>query len=1101
MSLGGFITVRSGTFNGPVVASGNSPLTWTATIAGNHFIHYNTNSACGTATTCGTTTITCTSCPAPAFNPCTTIPNIAACATPVSTTWTAGQIGAWSPIVNTCGFSTPGQERLFTFTPTVSGIHQINVTAITGGYLDFFWKAASGGCNNTGWNCILDVLNPGTFGSLNLTAGVQYYIMADPEHTNAGTLTMNIVCPPSFNAVPFSGSNTYTLCSGNLYDHGGPSGNYSDNANGFTVLNPSILGNMVQVSGTVSAESCCDFLRIYNGVGIGGTLLWQGNQGAVPVITSTSGPLTVQFISDGSVIGTGFDLTIACVLPPPPSPTSVTASTNSLCSNSLAPVNLTANGASGTVYWFTGSCATTGQFATGNSVVVNPASTTTYFARNFDGVQWSTTCASTTVTVNTNPAAPSVTASLTSICQGGSTNLNGTGLGTISWFDAPTGGNLVGTSASGADFNVAPTSNTTYYAETTGPSIDSIVYNQSFTQGVAPFTQALNWCTFRSNLLNSYGYVSLTIRGSANPTGITITDPVEILNIANAMRTANLYTGTIGGNTWNVTPGCVAGSSPCGGSPGVVLHLNTTSCNCDPAGTAWVIRPEINNDAWGGIGTGTCSAPSQSMEVVFRYNTGSGGCPSPRTPIAITVDAPSVAPTSITNLDPNICNGASTQLDVVGGSLSAGAQWEWSDVSCGGAVLGNGASLIVTPNGTTTYYVRASAGNACAASACESIAVAMPTASTNLAIDGDVATCVVNSGNWIHFYNVDGRLIASVNSAGQDLGNVTATSLVAPSPYVMPSCTQPSDPSWFNAALARSFIITPTTQPTNAVSVRLYILDSEFNDYQTSALGTTQNANDDVSTITDMDMTKHSSPFEDGNPLNNCGVGSTIYVPQSGSGLTSAVMGGFSGSYYIEYSISSFSEMFPMNSSNSALPVTMTSFNANCAGDKVNITWTTASEFNASHYSLQTSRDGQTWTEVAEIAAAGTTSQESNYAYQDFLFGGVSYYRLVQVDLDGASEIYGPISVDCEISESSMTVYPNPTNNDFTVLIQTTESFENATIELVDLSGRAVEVKEMNILPGSTQVRFETKGIMPGTYIMRIKGENDKFTPIRVVVL
>jgi hypothetical protein len=212
-------------------------------------------------------------------------------------------------------------------------------------------------------------------------------------------------------------------------------------------------------------------------------------------------------------------------------------------------------------------------------------------------------------------------------------------------------------------------------------------------------------------------------------------------------------------------------------------------------------------------------------------------------------------------------------------------------------------------------------------------------------------------------------------------------------------------------------------------------------------------------------------------------------------------MGGFSGSYYIEYSISSFSEMFPMNSSNSALPVTMTSFNANCAGDKVNITWTTASEFNASHYSLQTSRDGQTWTEVAEIAAAGTTSQESNYAYQDFLFGGVSYYRLVQVDLDGASEIYGPISVDCEISESSMTVYPNPTNNDFTVLIQTTESFENATIELVDLSGRAVEVKEMNILPGSTQVRFETKGIMPGTYIMRIKGENDKFTPIRVVVL
>ncbi len=57
-SLGGCITVRSGTPGGPVVASGNSPLTWTATVSGTYYIHYNTNCACGTATSCGTSTIT-----------------------------------------------------------------------------------------------------------------------------------------------------------------------------------------------------------------------------------------------------------------------------------------------------------------------------------------------------------------------------------------------------------------------------------------------------------------------------------------------------------------------------------------------------------------------------------------------------------------------------------------------------------------------------------------------------------------------------------------------------------------------------------------------------------------------------------------------------------------------------------------------------------------------------------------------------------------------------------------------------------------------------------------------------------------------------------
>jgi hypothetical protein len=184
-----------------------------------------------------------------------------------------------------------------------------------------------------------------------------------------------------------------------------------------------------------------------------------------------------------------------------------------------------------------------------------------------------------------------------------------------------------------------------------------------------------------------------------------------------------------------------------------------------------------------------------------------------------------------------------------------------------------------------------------------------------------------------------------------------------------------------------------------------------------------------------------------------------------------------------------------------ALPVTLTSFNANCEGDKVNISWTTASEYNASHYTLQTSRDGYTWLHVAEIEAAGTTNQQSNYQYEDFKFGGVSYYRLVQVDFDGAEEIYGPISVDCEIDASSMTVYPNPTDADFTVLLQTNETFENATLELVDLSGRVVAQKQVTILPGSTQIKFETENINKGAYIVRVKGENDTFTPIRVVVM
>ena len=55
--MGGYVTVRSGTFDGPVVKQGNSPLTWTATSTGTHYIHWTTDASCGQATSCGVSTI------------------------------------------------------------------------------------------------------------------------------------------------------------------------------------------------------------------------------------------------------------------------------------------------------------------------------------------------------------------------------------------------------------------------------------------------------------------------------------------------------------------------------------------------------------------------------------------------------------------------------------------------------------------------------------------------------------------------------------------------------------------------------------------------------------------------------------------------------------------------------------------------------------------------------------------------------------------------------------------------------------------------------------------------------------------------------------
>ncbi|MCB0754836.1 MAG: hypothetical protein KDB98_04540, partial [Flavobacteriales bacterium] len=69
---------------------------------------------------------------------------------------------------------------------------------------------------------------------------------------------------------------TATTCSGTIYDYQGPSADYFNGTNGYTILNPTTAGGKVILSGTLNTEACCDYVYIYNGQGTGGTLLWSG---------------------------------------------------------------------------------------------------------------------------------------------------------------------------------------------------------------------------------------------------------------------------------------------------------------------------------------------------------------------------------------------------------------------------------------------------------------------------------------------------------------------------------------------------------------------------------------------------------------------------------------------------------------------------------------------------------------------------------------------------------------------------------------------------------------------------------------------------------
>ncbi len=108
-----------------------------------------------------------------------------------------------------------------------------------------------------------------------------------------------------------------------------------------------------------------------------------------------------------------------------------------------------------------------------------------------------------------------------------------------------------------------------------------------------------------------------------------------------------------------------------------------------------------------------------------------------------------------------------------------------------------------------------------------------------------------------------------------------------------------------------------------------------------------------------------------------------------------------------------------------ALPVELIQFETTPYPQWNVVKWTTASEYNSSHFDLEMSTDGEEWRKVATKNAAGNSTEEIKYSYIDYNLNSVTYYRLQQFDIDGQFKTYGPILVTKTITEKKIVKYIN----------------------------------------------------------------------------
>lgn len=120
--------------------------------------------------------------------------------------------------------------------------------------------------------------------------------------------------------------------------------------------------------------------------------------------------------------------------------------------------------------------------------------------------------------------------------------------------------------------------------------------------------------------------------------------------------------------------------------------------------------------------------------------------------------------------------------------------------------------------------------------------------------------------------------------------------------------------------------------------------------------------------------------------------------------------------------------LIELGSLGSFLPVELISFQARTESNEVILTWRTAWEIDNDYFEVEHSRDGRRFAPLGRVEGLGTTDWEASY---EFIHRdpapGAHYYRLRQVDFDGAFEYSPVVAVQAGKGKlQNFTVFPNP---------------------------------------------------------------------------
>jgi hypothetical protein len=165
-----------------------------------------------------------------------------------------------------------------------------------------------------------------------------------------------------------------------------------------------------------------------------------------------------------------------------------------------------------------------------------------------------------------------------------------------------------------------------------------------------------------------------------------------------------------------------------------------------------------------------------------------------------------------------------------------------------------------------------------------------------------------------------------------------------------------------------------------------------------------------------------------------------------------------------------------------SLPITLTRFVANTKNDNsVELAWTTASEYNNNRFEIERSADGNHFEIIGVLAGKMNSREITNYSFIDKNpFAGINYYRLNQIDKNGANTYSDLIATNIK---SDLLKFNNHIFREGQVGFSIESPMAmDATIQFTDINGKEISNINTKLVVGLNTIDLYIPELPDGIY-------------------